>query len=226
LTIQIWKRIAEHYKDNPTILGYDLLNEPIPHFPQLRQYNAALEPLYKRITAGVRAVDSNHVIILGGAQWDTNFSIFGPPFDKNVMYTFHKYWSPPTEAGIQSYIEFRDRYNVPLWLGESGENKDEWVHDFTTVLEKNEIGWAYWPYKKMENTSGFVAWQKPEYWDEIVAFAKLPATTSEAEKQLAVRPSIEHSRAALKSLLTNIELQHCHVNAGYLAALNLKNPAS
>ena len=78
----------DHYHDKPTVLGYDLLNEPIPHFPQLRKYNADLEPLYKRIAAAIREMDTHHVLILGGAQWDTNFSVFGPPFDKNVMYTF------------------------------------------------------------------------------------------------------------------------------------------
>ncbi|MFY9940391.1 MAG: cellulase family glycosylhydrolase, partial [Silvibacterium sp.] len=90
-TIDIWKRIAEHYRDSTTVLGYDLLNEPIPPFPAIQIYNSRLEPLYRRIVAGVREVDTHHVVILGGAQWDTNFSVFGPPFDSNVMYTFHKY---------------------------------------------------------------------------------------------------------------------------------------
>jgi endoglucanase len=58
LTISIWKRIAEHYRDNTTVLGYDLLNEPIPHFPQLQHYNSDLEPLYKRITTAIRQVDA------------------------------------------------------------------------------------------------------------------------------------------------------------------------
>jgi len=224
LTIRIWKRIAQHYRDNPTVLGYDLLNEPIPHFPQLRKYNPALEPLYKRITAEIRQVDVHHVIILGGAQWDTNFTVFGAPFDSNVMYTFHKYWSPPTEAEIQPYLDFRSRYNVPIWLGESGENKDEWIHDFTAVLEKDEVGWAFWPYKKMDKASAFVSWQKPVYWDDIVAFARTRGSTGDSEKQIAARPSLEHSRAALQELLQKVRLRNCRVNPGYLQALGLKTP--
>lgn len=223
-TIRIWKHIAEHYRDNPAILGYDLLNEPIPHFPQLQKYNPALEPLYKRITAAIRQVDTNHVIILGGAQWDTNFTVFGPPFDKNVMYTFHRYWSSPAKEGIQRYLDFRAKYNVPLWLSESGENTDAWVHDFTTTLEQSEISWAFWPYKKMEKASAFVSWQKPVYWDEIVAFAKTRGSTGGAEKQIAARPSLEHSRAALQDLLSQIRLKNCRVNAGYIGALGLKVP--
>lgn len=226
LTIDIWQRIAKHYHDNPTVLGYDLLNEPIATFPQMQQYNNALEPLYKRITAGIRQVDTHHVIILGGAQWDTNFSIFGPPFDNNVMYTFHKYWMPPTEAAVQPYVDFRAKYNVPIWLGESGENTDAWIHDFATVLNKDDIGWAFWTYKRMDATASIVSWQKPVYWDEIIAYAKLQRTTGDSEKLLAVRPSLEHSRAAFHDLLQKVEFQRCRMNAGYLTALNLAVPSS
>jgi len=224
MTVAIWKRIAEHYRDNPAVLGYDLLNEPIPHFPVLQKYNSLLEPIYKRITAAIRTVDTNHLIILGGAQWDSNFAVFGAPFDSNLMYTFHKYWTAPTEDVIQSYLDFRNRYNVPIWLGESGENTDAWIHNFVQVLEKDEIGWAFWPYKKMNSPSSFVTWQKPAYWDEIVAYGKMTGNTSDTEKRIAARPSLEHTRATFQSLLENIRLAHCQTNAGYLQALNLTVP--
>ena len=74
-------------------------------------------------------MDKDHLIILGGAQWDTNFQVFGPPFDPKTLYQFHKYWSEPNEEAIREYLDFRDRYNVPIWLGESGENTDHgWGH--------------------------------------------------------------------------------------------------
>jgi aryl-phospho-beta-D-glucosidase BglC (GH1 family) len=226
MTVAVWKRIAEHYRDNPAVLGYDLLNEPIPHYPALQKYNSQLEPLYKKLTAAVRTVDTNHLIILGGAQWDSNFAVFGAPFDSNLMYTFHKYWTAPTEAVIQPYLDFRNRYDVPIWLGESGENSDAWIHDFVQVMEKNQIGWAFWPYKKMGSASSFVTWQKPLYWDEIVAYGKMEGNTGNSEKRIAARPSLEHARAAFQSLLENIRLAHCQTNAGYIRALNLTVPAN
>jgi aryl-phospho-beta-D-glucosidase BglC (GH1 family) len=222
--ISIWKRIADHYSNNPTVLGYDLLNEPIPQFPELKKYNAALEPLYKRVTAAVREVDKNHVIILGGAQWDTNFSVFGAPFDSNVMYTFHKYWMTPNKESIQAYIDFRDRYKVPIWLGESGENNDGWVRDFRTVVEKEDINWTFWTYKRMDAGATFVSWPKPANWDEIVAFAKTTGRTGDAEKQIASRPPDDHIKAAMHDLLENVRLEHCRVNPGYIEALGLKTP--
>jgi aryl-phospho-beta-D-glucosidase BglC (GH1 family) len=223
-TMEIWKRIAEHYRDANTVLGYDLLNEPIPHFPRLQMYNAKLEPLYRRIVSAIREVDRNHVVILGGAQWDSNFKVFGPPFDANAMYTLHKYWMPPVQSSIQEYVDFRERYHVPLWLGESGENTDEWIAQFAAVLEKNNIGWAFWPYKKMDATSSVVAFSRPRYWDEIVAFAKVRSGTGNAEKQIAARPPMDHIHAAFADLLTNIEFANCARNPGYLKALGLSAP--
>jgi endoglucanase len=232
--IDIWKRIADHYKDETTVLGYDLLNEPIPHFPQLQKYNSQLEPLYKRISATIREVDTHHVLILGGAQWDTNFSVFGPPFDKNVLYQLHLYefntpWNPTTAANTEKslarYVTFRDKYHVPIWLGESGENDDNWVRGFRTLLERNNIGWCFWPYKKMEKSSAIVSIQSPEHWNEIVKYAGERRGVGDAEKQLGMRPSPEIAAAALKQLLENVKLAKCRVNTGYIEALGLKVPA-
>ena len=220
-TIDIWKRIAEHYRDSKILLGYDLLNEPIPHYPSLQIYNSRLEPLYRRIVAGIREVDQHHVVILGGAQWDTNFSVFGPPFDSNVVYTFHKYWMPPTQAAIQSYLDFREKYHVPIWLGESGENNDTWVSQFRQLLETHDIDWCFWPYKKMDATSSPVTFKRPRYWDEIVAFAQTRAGLGDAEKQIARRPPIDHIRTAFDDLLENIRFENCTRNDGYLEALGL-----
>jgi endoglucanase len=221
LTIDTWKRIAAHYRESKTVLGYDLLNEPIPHFPELRKFNSKLEPLYRRIVAGIREVDANHVVILGGAQWDTNFEVFGPPFDKNVVYNFHKYWMPPEQKEIQTYVDFREKYHVPLWMSESGENKDEWITQFRELLDKNQIGWAFWPYKKMDATTSPVSFGRPVYWDEIVAYGKLPGGTGETEKRIAQRPSQEHINAAFADLLEKIQWKECRINEGYLKALGL-----
>jgi len=220
-TIAIWRRIAEHFKSEPIVLGYDLLNEPIPHFPQLQQFNKDLEPFYRRLSQAIRQVDRNHVLILGGAQWDSNFKVFGPPFDTNVMYTFHKYWTATDVSVIREYIDFRDRYHVPIWLGESGENKDEWIAAFSKTLEDNHVGWCFWPYKKMDATSSPVAFDRPVHWDEVVKFAALPPGTGNAEKRIAARPGADDIQAAFDSLLVKIRFSNERVNPGYVKALGL-----
>jgi endoglucanase len=221
--IAIWRRLAGHYQGDPTVLGYDLLNEPIPHFPKLRPLNSSLEPLYKKLSAEIRTVDAHHILFLGGAQWDTNFSIFGKPFDTNVAYTFHKYWTAPDESVLRPYLDFRDQYDVPVWMGESGENTDEWIAQFVNVLERNNIGWAFWPYKKMEKASAVTSIIPPAGWAEIVTFAKLPRGTAHVEERLKARPEQETITRAFAGFLENVRLEKCRVNEGYLKALGLKS---
>ena len=221
-TVALWRRIAAHYANEPIVLGYDLLNEPIPHFPQLRRYDKDLEPLYRKISSAIREVDKNHVLILGGAKWDSDFSVFGQPFDSNVMYTFHKYWTAPDASVIREYLDYRDKYHVPIWLGESGENKDEWIAAFTKTLEDNHVGWCFWPYKKMDAGSSIVTFDRPAHWDSIISFAAMPAGTANAEKRIAARPSAEDVQAIFDDLLTKIKFSGEKINEGYVKALGMK----
>jgi hypothetical protein len=220
--VAVWQRIAKHYAKNKTVIGFDLLNEPIPHYPSLKPLNEKLEPLYKKLTTAVREVDPNHILFLGGAQWDTNFAVFGAPFDKNTAYSLHKYWMKVEQPAVQPYVDFREKYNVPLWLGESGENTDEWITQFRELLEKNDIGWTFWPYKKMEKSSAIVTIVPPEGWDKIVEFAKLPRAVGSTEARLKERPEQAVIDKAFAGLLENIKFEHCRVNEGYLKALGFK----
>jgi hypothetical protein len=223
-TIELWTSIAQRYANDPAVLGYDLLNEPLPHFPAMRQFDAKLEPLYRRIAAAIRTVDTHHAIILGGARWDSDFTVFGPPFDANAIYEFHTYWAPPDRRTIQKYIDFRAKYNVPIWLGESGENSDQWIASFARLLEKDDIGWAFWPYKKMDATSSPVTFPQPDHWAEIVAYAKLDRNLGGIEKRQAQRPDQAIIEQAFASLLENIQFSHEKVNLSYIDALLPNSP--
>jgi len=220
LVVSIWRDIANHYKNETIIIGYDLLNEPIATYFDAGHFNPLLEPLYKRIVSAIRQVDPNHIVFLGGAQWDSNFKIFGRPFDNKAVYTFHKYWTATTQDVIQEYIDFRDKYNVPIYCGETGENEDDWVMNFRILLEKNNIGWHYWPYKKMTNTKGIVTFNKPEGYDEIIAFAD--STKSGFEDIRKMRPkNTDQVKKALERFLENCQFKNCTPNSSYISALEL-----
>ena len=219
LIVDIWKKLAETFKDENIIIGYDLMNEPIAHYFDADKLNPKLEPLYKRITAAIREADKNHIIFLGGAQWNSNFSVFSPPFDKKLVYTFHKYWSETTVDVIQEYIDFRDKYNVPIWMGESGENTNEWINEFRILLENNNIGWCFWPYKKMESTRGIISIIQPEYFDLIIEFAEDGKFDYSSIRDN--RPDINKVKNALMQYLENCKLRNCLVNDNYIKALGL-----
>ena len=216
--IDIWKRIADHYKNEPAIIGYDLLNEPIAHYFDKTQLNPLLEPLYKEITAAIREVDKNHILFLGGAQWDSNFQPFGEPFDSKLVYTFHKYWTPPTRAVIQDYIDFGNKYNVPLYCGETGENTDGWIDTFRRMLDTNLIGWHFWPYKKPESSRGIVKFNKPANYDSVIAYANSLRNSFEDIRKQRPR-DIAIIKEALDAFIENSRFNHCLQNKGYIKAL-------
>jgi hypothetical protein len=105
-------------------------------------------------------------------------------------------------------------------MSESGENTDEWIAAYRQLLEKNDIGWCFWPYKKMDATSCIRSFKRPSYWDEIAAFAKVCWLDPEAIKK--PRPPFEHSRTALAELMANVRFQNNSINDGYIAALGLQ----
>jgi hypothetical protein len=92
------------------------------------------------------------------------------------------------------------------------------------VLEKNDIGWAFWPYKKMQATTSVVTFAAPEGWDSIVRFSKLPRATSEEAPRLKVRPEQSVIDRALAGILNSIQFRECTENKGYIRALVPSSP--
>jgi hypothetical protein len=66
-----------------------------------------------------------------------------------MVLSFHKYGNFNTEASIRGYLDLRDKYNIPLWMGESGENSNTWYTEAIRLVETHDIGWSWWPLKKM-----------------------------------------------------------------------------
>ena len=220
---EIWKKIAEHFKDEPVILGYDLLNEPIAtYFPDEKvKLNAALEPLYKRAVAAIREVDKNHIVLLGGAQWNGNFRVFhDSKFDDKLMYTCHRYWCDTLQTNIQDFASFRDSVNLPIYMGETGENTDQWIGAWTRLMEQNNIGWTYWPFKKMDSPRGVMSITQPENWDKVIEFTESPRNGFDEIRK--ARPDQELVKKAMLQLIENCKYKNCKVNEGYVKAMGMK----
>lgn len=219
---EIWKKIANRYKDEPAILGYDLLNEPIAtHFNNKEEINKHLVPVYKKGIESIRSVDKNHIILLGGAQWNSNFTMFDEKaIDSKMMYTCHRYWCDTLQTNLQDFVDFRTKVNRPLYMGETGENTDEWVGAFRRLMERNNMGWHFWPYKKMEKTSCMVRINKPANWDLIIQYTQQPRNNFNEIR--AARPDQALVQQAMLELLENMKFANCLKNPGYIEALGMK----
>jgi hypothetical protein len=214
-TIALWRELAAHYRDETAILGYDLLNEPISPYNDVDYLDPQLEPLYRDIVAAIRSVDRSHVVLLAGAQWSTNFSVFGRPFDSNAVYEYHKFWANPTRDALQDYLDFSNRWNVPVMIGETGEYTDSWNEKFRRLHERFNIGWCFWTYKNLDTGTSVVSIQRPDGWDLI-------AEAGSAEKTAPT--SREQAQTILDAYLEAAKLKNGRINGGYLRSLGLVVP--
>jgi aryl-phospho-beta-D-glucosidase BglC (GH1 family) len=207
--IALWTEIARRYRNEPQVLAYDLLNEPLPK-DRFADLVPLLEPFYRDAVAAIRAVDPHHLVTLEGANWANDWSVFGRPFDANVLYQFHKYWNATDRSTIAPYLAFRDRWRVPIWCGEIGENGDDWYRASFAMLEADAVGWSFWPWKKMDATNNPYAFAAPAGWSEIQAHARDPAANPLAA---------DRAEVILGALAEAVKLEHCTFNAKAVAAV-------
>ena len=205
-TVAIWAEIARRYKDEKLIIGYDLINEPVT--PQ-GNYQAAIRNLYVRLAQAVRAVDPNHILFIEGNHFATDFSALTPPFDSNMVYTFHKYWNGVDRGTIQYLLDLRATHQVPLWLGETGENSNAWFYAVRTLAESNGISWNWWMHKKIETTSAPLSAPFAPGYEALVRYWR----------NSGPRPSAAAARSALFAMAEGLDLDSCDVRPGVVASL-------
>jgi endoglucanase len=196
LTVTLWKEIARRYAQETVIGAYDLINEPNW---ELGTSNSVLRAFYIRLTDAIREADTNHIIIAEGNWFATDFAGLTPPWDDKMVYSFHRYWSAYTVSSIQYLLNIRNTYNVPLWMGESGENSNAWFTGFVKMLEQQGIGWANWPYKKTGSVSGPLTIPKPSGYQVLLNYWK----------GNAAKPTKEFAYNALMALTDSLRLENC-----------------
>jgi len=203
----LWEEIAKRFKDEETVAGYDLLNEPIrpergEEVPNCDYLVPELIRFYKEAIKRIRKIDRNHLIALEGHHWSTTTAIFNQKYDDNFCIHFHRYWDFPTEELFSAFLEKSKEWNVPLWLGETGENSNEWFSAVSQICDKYGISYHFWPYKKMGAHNCSATIKTPEDWDEIIAYTKRKS-----------HPGYETAEKILNEFLDNMLLKNCHKNS-------------
>jgi aryl-phospho-beta-D-glucosidase BglC (GH1 family) len=170
--VAMWEVIADHYKDNPWVAGYNPINEPADESRQV------VGPFYRRLVEAIRKVDNKHILFLDGNTYSTEFDIFDEPWD-NTVYVCHDYAAPGLggggdypgmtggryfdKAALQAqyleHTEYSRRTNTPVWVGEfgpiyTGEDRVDAMRrqllDHQLDIYRDEgASWAIWMHKDL-----------------------------------------------------------------------------
>ncbi len=215
-TIALWKKIAERYANKKWIGGYDLLNETVWTFGSPNPPLLNLRDLFIAITSAIRQVDTTHIVFIEGNTWATDFTGLTPAWDAQLVYSFHKYWNTNDYNSIGNYITLRSNSNRPLWLGESGENSNEWFAECIALMESNGIGWSWWPHKKIESISGPLSATLTPQYNTLLNYWNNPVGTP---------PSVSDAVAALYGEAAMLSIDQCRVQSDVIDAM-FRQPSS
>ncbi|HET6738027.1 MAG TPA: cellulase family glycosylhydrolase [Kribbella sp.] len=168
--VHLWEALADRYRTNAWVAGYNLLNEPAA------PTGSSLATFYARLHAAVRAVDPDTVIFLDGNEHATDFTLFGEPLP-NTVYSLHDYAlagfadsgkypgvsrgqyvdQATVEAKFLERAQYMRETGTPIWVGEFGPvytgdpEQDEFryrvLHDQLEIYDRYSAGWSLWTYK-------------------------------------------------------------------------------
>lgn len=188
--IWLWEILADRYKDEPAVAGYNVLNEPGD------ESNEIVGPYYDRAVASIRAIDTRHIIFLDGNRYATDFSAF-KTLHENTVYAAHDYKLPGfadggrypgvsrgihvdrahVEETFLQRTEFMRRTGTPIWIGEFGpiypaaaSNLDEryqLMRDQLDIYNAHGASWSIWAYKDM-GEQGLVSVKPESPWRRLM----------------------------------------------------------
>ncbi|MDP4207238.1 MAG: carbohydrate-binding protein [Bacteroidota bacterium] len=208
-TVALWAKLADRYKNEQWVGGYDLINETNGTTTAIMgSKNDSLLTLFKRITKEIRKVDNNHILFIEGNSFANDFTGLTPTWDSNMAYSFHKYWTANNTSNIQWVLNLRTAQNAPLWCGETGENGNANFTNEMNLLNANGIGVAFWPMKKFGATNCFVSATRPASWTPVLNYikggTKIDATTA---------------FNAMMDLAASVNIKNCKINYDMLYSI-------
>ena len=210
IAVRLWETLAARYKNTAAVAMYDLLNEPhnVDANHGLSANHAELNALYSRLIDAVRAQGDQHLLLLEGDGYGNDYHNLRPADLKskdktNLVYNAHHYWNTNDPAAadaknadqlalIGGMVRFRAAQHVPVWVGEIGENSNEWLAAAYRALDAAGIGWCHWTLKRVDGRTSLL--DVPPYGSILDA-------------------------AGRAALLRNCQFAHCRVNRDVVDAL-------
>lgn len=156
----VWEAIATRYRGNPAVAGYDLINEPLIDQDEDADDVAAKSAYYDRLYDAVRAVDPDHVIVMGAFF---GYDRIAPPATHgwtNVMYQLHPYamqQGQPEDWNAQDWLVSNELGQLPGRLASPGvpvlfgeyslySYDDVWARWMAGINAQRQ-SWTSWTYK-------------------------------------------------------------------------------
>ena len=174
--IAIWEFLADRYKDEEYIAGYDLLNEAVLENIEI------LNEFYKDLITAIRRIDKNHILFIEGNRWSQDLECLAPIKDNNYSFSIHTYetleftgnfiphltyplegtprvWNKDTSSALLAqYAEISRKLSVPIYVGEFGVNyrggfygEDKWLSEMLDCFKAYGFHWTYWTYKAVKS---------------------------------------------------------------------------
>jgi endoglucanase len=199
-TVALWTAIARHFSQSSTIGGYDLLNEPLPPSPK------ELVSMYRRIIAGIRSADSQHLIVIEGANFARDFTELQKPLTANQALSFHMYtwFGDDRKPELARYRQVAETSGLPLWNGECGENNAAMIQSTVKMLEGRQLalsGWTFWTWKKVKNSfMPLCEIHPPDRWQAVLKWLNWPHWPTP-------KPTRQQALAAMKEFVAAVRFE-------------------
>lgn len=153
--VRLWTQVASHYKDEPAVAAYDLLNRPLYCVADWENKLDTLHKFYRRIYKAIRHLDDRHIVIMQApADADTLPSANDYHAD-NVAYGLYSHFRTTfeTDALVNGIRALRDR-KVPFVICKvrSEDNTDYSL----TALNDSGASWLFGDFKGSGNISNYL----------------------------------------------------------------------
>ncbi len=143
-----WVTVAKHYRDEPTIAMYDLMNEPLgTNITSDKNYRQVFFDFSDALYQAIRAVDSRHIICME-AIWSPDAipapSVYGW---ENIVYQEHLY-DVTNATMLRKANEIKNAgFNAPFLIGEFYPRGISSFSYMLSLFNARSLSWTTWTYK-------------------------------------------------------------------------------
>jgi len=173
-TLNIWEDLVSEFKDEPALIGFDIINEPVLEDKPV----SILAQFYKEAVKRIKKSGSKHAIFLEGSLWAQRIDFLKDLLDDNVSVSIHtyqpleftfnfspfhrfpgkinkEYWDKDTlRRYLEPYFVFSKENKVKIFVGEFGINwrggfwgELSWLENILEIFEEFGFDYTYWTYK-------------------------------------------------------------------------------